>query len=92
MLKNKFLIGSVLATFVFSTHVTSVNALELDEDTRTVTLDTKGNTVIITAEQAKRGKRLFNNACGTCHVGGVTKTNSKIISGPPRHRQAPLAV
>jgi len=78
MLKNKFLIGSVLATFVFSTHVTSVNALELDEDTRTVTLDTKGNTVIITAEQAKRGKRLFNNACGTCHVGGVTKTNPNV--------------
>ena len=78
MLKNKFLIGSVLATFVFSTNVTSVNALELDEDTRTVTLDTKGNTVIITAEQAKRGKRLFNNACGTCHVGGVTKTNPNV--------------
>ena len=75
MLKNKFLIGSILATFVFSAHVTPVNALELDEDTRTVTLDTKGNTVIITAEQTKRGKRLFNNACGTCHVGGVTKTN-----------------
>ena len=78
MLKNKFLIGSVLATFVFSNHVTPVNALELDEDTRTVTLDTKGNTVIITAEQAKRGKRLFNNACGTCHVGGVTKTNQNV--------------
>jgi photosystem II cytochrome c550 len=78
MLKNKFLIGSILATFVFSTHVTPVNALELDEDTRTVTLDTKGNTVIITAEQAKRGKRLFNNACGTCHVGGVTKTNPNV--------------
>ena len=78
MLKNKFLIGSILATFVFGTHVTSVSALELDEDTRTVTLDTKGNTVIITAEQTKRGKRLFNNACGTCHVGGVTKTNPNV--------------
>ena len=78
MLKNKFLIGSILATFVFSAHVTPVNALELDEDTRTVTLDTKGNTVIITAEQTKRGKRLFNNACGTCHVGGVTKTNPNV--------------
>ena len=79
MLKNKFLIGSILATFVFSAHVTPVNALELDEDTRTVTLDTKGNTVIITAEQTKRGKRLFNNACGTCHVGGVTKTNPNVV-------------
>ena len=92
MLKNKFLIGSILATFVFSTHVTPVNALELDEDTRTVTLDTKGNTVIITGEQAKRGKRLFNNACATCHVGGVTKTNPNVgldveslsLSTPPK--------
>jgi photosystem II cytochrome c550 len=92
MLKNKFLIGSILATFVFSANVTSVNALELDEDTRTVTLDTKGNTVIITGEQAKRGKRLFNNACATCHVGGVTKTNPNVgldveslsLSTPPK--------
>ena len=51
MLKNKFLLGSILATFVFGTHVSSANALELDEDTRTVTLDGKGNTVVISVEQ-----------------------------------------
>ena len=76
MLKNKFLLGSVLAAFVFGTQVSTVNALELDEDTRTVVLDSKGNTVVLTPEQVKRGKRLFNNACGTCHVGGVTKTGA----------------
>ena len=78
MLKSKFLLGSVLATLVLSTHISSANALELDEDTRTVTLDSKGNTVVISVEQVKRGKRLFNNACGTCHVGGVTKTNPNV--------------
>ena len=78
MLKNKFLLGSVLAAFVFGTQVSTVNALELDEDTRTVVLDSKGNTVVLTPEQVKRGKRLFNNACGTCHVGGVTKTNPNV--------------
>ena len=78
MLKNKFLLGSVLAAFVLNTHISSANALELDEDTRTVTLDGKGNTVVISVEQVKRGKRLFNNACGTCHVGGVTKTNPNV--------------
>ena len=57
MLKSKFLLGSVLATFIFGTHVSSANALELDEDTRTVTLDGKGNTVVISVEQVKRGKR-----------------------------------
>ena len=92
MLKNRFLLGSTLATLVFSAHVSAANALELDEDTRTVTLDSKGNTVVISTEQVKRGKRLFNNACGTCHVGGVTKTNPNVgldveslsLATPPR--------
>ena len=78
MLKNKFLIGSILATLLFGTNVSSVNALELDEDTRTVPLDAKGNSVVLTPEQVKRGKRLFNNACAICHVGGLTKTNPNV--------------
>ena len=92
MLKNKILVGSFLATLLFSTNVSPVQALELDEDTRTVTLDSKGNNVVITPEQVKRGKRLFNNACGTCHVGGLTKTNPNVgldteslsLATPPR--------
>ena len=92
MLKNKILVGSFLATLFFSTNVSPVQALELDEDTRTVTLDSKGNNVVITPEQVKRGKRLFNNACGTCHVGGQTKTNPNVgldteslsLATPPR--------
>ena len=92
MLKNKFLIGSILATLFFSTNISSVNALELDEDTRTIPLDAKGNSVVMTPEQVKRGKRLFNNACGTCHVGGLTKTNPNVgldteslsLATPPR--------
>ena len=50
MLKNKILVGSFLATLFFSTNVSPVQALELDEDTRTVTLDSKGNNVVITPE------------------------------------------
>jgi photosystem II cytochrome c550 len=78
MLKKKILVGSILASLMLNSNVGPVNALELDEDTRTVTLDTKGNSVVLTAEQVKRGKRLFNNACGTCHVGGLTKTNPNV--------------
>ena len=78
MLKKKILVGSILASLVLSSNAGPVNTLELDEDTRTVTLDTKGNSVVLTAEQVKRGKRLFNNACGTCHVGGLTKTNPNV--------------
>ncbi len=78
MFKNKILVGSFAASLFFAGNLSPVSALELDEDTRTVTLDAKGNTVILTPEQVKRGKRLFNNACGTCHVGGLTKTNPNV--------------
>ena len=92
MLKNKILVASILSALLVSSNVTPVNALELDEDTRTVTLDAKGNSVVLTPEQVKRGKRLFNNACGTCHVGGLTKTNPNVgldteslsLATPPR--------
>ena len=77
MLKNKILVGSILATLLFSGGAPA-NALELDEDIRTITLDAQGNSVVMTPEQVKRGKRLFNNACGTCHVGGLTKTNPNV--------------
>jgi len=78
MLKNKILLGSVAASILLTNNVSPANALELDEDTRTVPLDAKGNSVVMTPEQVKRGKRLFNNACGTCHVGGLTKTNPNV--------------
>ena len=92
MLKNKTLLGSLSAILFFTNNVGPVQALELDEDTRTVMLDSKGNNVVITPEQVKRGKRLFNNACGTCHVGGLTKTNPNVgldteslsLATPPR--------
>jgi photosystem II cytochrome c550 len=97
-LKSKFLVGSILATFVLNSFSLPVNALELDEDTRTVTLDPKGNTVVLSVEQIKRGKRLFNNACAICHVGGLTKTNPNVgldvealsLATPPRDNVASL--
>merc|ERR1719263_1536620 len=52
-------------------------AIELDEATRTVAQDSKSN-VVLTIEQVKRGKRLFNSACATCHTGGITKTNPNV--------------
>lgn len=92
MLKDKTLVGAIVATLTITSYVSPVTALELDEDTRTVSLDSKGNSVVLTPEQVKRGKRLFNNACGTCHVGGLTKTNPNVgldteslsLATPPR--------
>lgn len=79
-----------LLALVFS--ATSVSAIDLDENTRTVPLDSSGTTVILTPEQVKRGKRLFNASCGQCHVGGITKTNPNLglepdalsLATPPR--------
>lgn len=53
-------------------------AIELNDASRTITLDNNGKTVILTPEQVKRGKRLFNSSCSTCHTGGITKTNPNI--------------
>jgi len=78
MLKHRILIGGILVTFFYNENINPSYALELDEDTRTVNLDSKGNIVVMTPEQVKRGKRLFNNACGICHVGGLTKTNPNV--------------
>ena len=70
MLKSKTLFISLLTTFFFTNQSIPVHALELDEDTRTVAMDTKRNSVMLTLEQVKRGKRLFNNACSNCYVRG----------------------
>lgn len=59
-----------------------VSALELDESTRTVQLEQAGETIVLTPEQVKRGKRLFNNTCAQCHNGGITKTNPNIGLDP----------
>ena len=67
-----------LCALPLNLNIKNSHALELDEDIRTVPLNSKGNTIVLTLEQVKRGKRLFNNACGTCHVGGLTKTNPNV--------------
>ena len=68
MLKSKTLFISLLTTFFFTNQNILVHALKLDEDTRTVAMDTRRNSVMLTLEQVKRGKRLFNNACSNCYV------------------------
>lgn len=68
-----------LSVFVlFLANTKSLQAIELDEATRTVALDSSGNTTVLSPEQVKKGKRLFNAACSTCHTGGVTKTNPNV--------------
>jgi len=81
-----------LSFIILLSFSTASLAIDLDENTRTVPLDSSGTTVILTPEQVKRGKRLFNASCGQCHVGGITKTNPNLglepdalsLATPPR--------
>ena len=67
---------------MFSIGITTASAIDLDEATRTITIDSSGNTTVLTPEQVKRGKRLFNATCGACHLGGITKTNPNVGLDP----------
>jgi len=80
----KRLIGVVVMTALLAFHlfVGNATAIELDEATRTVQLNPQGDTVVISLEQLKKGKRLFNFACAQCHAGGVTKTNQNVGLDP----------
>jgi len=78
MFKKYSQLFSVIFVCLFSIFVTSASAIDLDEATRTVVKDSSGTTVVLSPEQVKRGKRLFNATCGACHVGGVTKTNPNV--------------
>lgn len=88
------MIKKLISLFLAGFYLFSIPAfaIELDEATRTVRLDTKGTQITLTPEQVKRGKRLFNASCGQCHVGGLTKTNPNVgldpeslsLATPPR--------
>ena len=82
MLKKYSQLFSVVFFCIFSIFVTTASAIDLDDAIRTVVKDSSGNTVVLTPEQVKRGKRLFNATCGACHVGGVTKTNPNVGLDP----------
>ena len=82
MFKKYSQLFSLVFFSIFSVFVTSSFAIDLDEATRTVVVDGSGKTIILTPEQVKRGKRLFNATCGACHVGGVSKTNPNVGLDP----------
>ena len=82
MLKKYSQIVSILFVGIFDLFVTTASAIDLDEATRTVVQDGSGKTTVLTPEQVKRGKRLFNATCGACHIGGVTKTDQNVGLDP----------
>ena len=82
MFKKYSQLFSLVFFCIFGIFVTTASAIDLDEATRTIVADSSGKTLVLTTEQVKRGKRLFNATCGACHVGGITKTNPNIGLDP----------
>ncbi|OLP18994.1 cytochrome c-550 [Leptolyngbya sp. 'hensonii'] len=82
MLKRYIWLVVATVFFAFQMLTGPANATELDEATRTITLNDKGDTVVLSLKQVAEGKRLFNYACSTCHVGGVTKTDPNLDLAP----------
>nr|QUE29505.1 PsbV [Erythrotrichia foliiformis] len=76
--KIYWLYSTIVSLMVISVACSSAQAIDLDESTRTVVTNGSGVTVVLTPEEIKRGKRLFNNTCAQCHAGGITKTNPNI--------------
>ena len=74
--------STIFVVFFSFFNLLNASAIEMDEATRTVTTNASGNTTVLSPEQVKRGKRLFNATCGACHVGGITKTNPNIGLDP----------
>ena len=82
MLKKHLKFCSLILFCIFSVFITTASAIDLDEATRTITVDSSGSTTVLSPEQVKRGKRLFNATCGACHTGGITKTNPNVGLDP----------
>ena len=82
MLKKYLQFFSILVFSIFNISVMSASAIDLDEATRTIVKNGSGETIVLTPEQVKRGKRLFNATCGACHVGGISKTNPNVGLDP----------
>lgn len=69
---------AVTVCFTFQIFVSSATAVELTDKDRTLPLNENGDDIILSLKEYAKGKRLFNNVCSQCHVGGVTKTNPDV--------------
>ena len=82
MTKKLSQVLGILLFCIFNSFGFNALAIDLDEATRTVVSDPSGKTTVLSPEQVKRGKRIFNATCGACHLGGITKTNPNVGLDP----------
>ena len=72
----------VLSAFAVLVIGTPAQAASWDAETLTVPSDAEGIPVTFTEQQVKAGRKVFNTSCGTCHAGGITKTNHNVGLDP----------
>jgi photosystem II cytochrome c550 len=58
------------------------SAARWDAASLTVPAGPEGGTVTFSEQEVKAGRKLFNDSCGTCHAGGITKTNQNVGLDP----------
>lgn len=57
-------------------------AAQWSADQLTVPANPEGTQVTFSEQEVKAGRKLFNNSCGECHAGGITKTNQNVGLDP----------
>jgi photosystem II cytochrome c550 len=81
MLKRLLFVVVTTLFFVIQFNISSANAVELDEGIRTVKLNDKGDEIVLSLQQVKKGQKIFVDSCSYCHKGGATKTNPNVNLG-----------
>jgi len=78
-LSRLLLVLPVLIGLLFSP---PVMAAQWDAETLTVAANADGDLVSFSEQEFKAGRKVFNTSCGTCHAGGITKTNHNVGLDP----------
>jgi len=84
MNKNVFKYLAAAIAFVmvaFQLFTPSVSASDIPIELRTLPLNETTN-IVLTPKDLAKGKKLFQNACANCHLGGATFTNPNVNLSP----------
>jgi photosystem II cytochrome c550 len=71
------LFTTILSSLIFNSTAKPLQT-EVSEEFRTVEANAKGDKITITFNQFQYGKKLFNQTCSECHMGGLTKTSTTV--------------
>lgn len=76
------LLALPLALLLLAGFGAPAQAAQWTSEQLTVPADADGNLVTFSEQEIRTGRKLFNNSCGECHAGGITKTNQNVGLDP----------